>query len=713
MMTDRVDQAAGSADQGQAAGSAGPSQMELDTETRERAPKRSAETPGEDINAVLVEIDQLTAGLFDSLKAEQFDEVKSAMEAQFRRHQEDVDEEDLNKVTQLALEIGAVDFAELYSPERFQERAQDFGLRPGFAIDLQTGWDMRDKEQVDQVDYLIDEEDPMFLIGSPPCTVFSKIRKLSNFKRDPQNVAEEECEGRHHSKVACRFYKKQAQKGRSFLHEHPDGASSWNDEEVKKVEALNGTRDAQGNEIRIYVVKGPMCNWNLKATERQTKRVGLAQKETKWMTNDKVLADLLEGICANKQKDARKWHRHVQLVGGLARGAQCYTPELVGAILSTIKSRLKDDSELNELEMKTSGPSPHEPDWFNDWQVEEEYEDFFDTVNGGFLEPVLVKKARAEELTWVRGEKIFDEEMVSWETAKQRMKGVPPISVKWVDTNKGDDGMPNYRSRLVAREIKKLKKLDQQLEVKDLFSAMPPLEALKILISLLMSTEECDEGAWDGKTGEFDEELHLALFDISRAHFYGISERELYVLLPKELNPEGKFGGRACSKLLRTMYGTQDASRIWQDTYKAPLEEKKYQRGTSNAAVFKGPNREKALVHGDDFLILATQKSIDEFEEVLLKKFKLRKEWQIGFGPKDSKSGRVLNRIITLEDRPRRAIIEPDARHAQLIVKELNLEKAKEVETPAEKLSAEKQMADASLPPGGMHEQKMYRSVVM
>jgi hypothetical protein len=141
---------------------------------------------------------------------------------------------------------------------------------------------MRDKEQVDQVDYLIDEEDPMFLIGSPPCTVFSKIRKLSNFKRDPQKVAEEECEGRHHLKVACRFYKKQAQKGRSFLHEHPDGASSWNDEEVKKVEALNGTRDAQGNEIKIYVVKGPMCNWNLKATERQTKRLGLAQKETKW-----------------------------------------------------------------------------------------------------------------------------------------------------------------------------------------------------------------------------------------------------------------------------------------------------------------------------------------------------------------------------------------------------------------------------------------------
>ena len=30
--------------------------------------------------------------------------------------------------------------------------------------------------------------------------------------------------------------------------------------------------------------------------------------------------------------------------------------------------------------------------------------------------------------------------------------GKPPITVKWVDVNKGDDASPDYRSRLVARE---------------------------------------------------------------------------------------------------------------------------------------------------------------------------------------------------------------------------------------------------------------------
>ena len=70
------------------------------------------------------------------------------------------------------------------------------------------------------------------------------------------------------------------------------------------------------------------------------------------------------------------------------------------------------------------------------------------------------------------------------------MKGGTAITVKWVDTNKGDDKKPNYRSRLVARETKKLKKLGNQLQVKELFSAMPPLEALKVLVSLLVIEDD-------------------------------------------------------------------------------------------------------------------------------------------------------------------------------------------------------------------------------
>ena len=38
--------------------------------------------------------------------------------------------------------------------------------------------------------------------------------------------------------------------------------------------------------------------------------------------------------------------------------------------------------------------------------------------------------------------------------AEARRHGAKVISTKWVDTNKGDSEKPNYRSRLVVKEIK-------------------------------------------------------------------------------------------------------------------------------------------------------------------------------------------------------------------------------------------------------------------
>ena len=61
--------------------------------------------------------------------------------------------------------------------------------------------------------------------------------------------------------------------------------------------------------------------------------------------------------------------------------------------------------------------------------------------------------------------------------------GKKPIGVRWVDVNKGDEKNPEYRSRLVAREVNKEKR-------NDLFAGMPPLEAKRVLLSLAMSGKE-------------------------------------------------------------------------------------------------------------------------------------------------------------------------------------------------------------------------------
>ena len=61
-----------------------------------------------------------------------------------------------------------------------------------------------------------------------------------------------------------------------------------------------------------------------------------------------------------------------------------------------------------------------------------------------------------------------------------RMTGKQPIGSKWIDINKGDAKVPNYRSRLVAKEIKRGPS-------DDMFAATPPLEAKKCLFSMAVS----------------------------------------------------------------------------------------------------------------------------------------------------------------------------------------------------------------------------------
>ena len=63
---------------------------------------------------------------------------------------------------------------------------------------------------------------------------------------------------------------------------------------------------------------------------------------------------------------------------------------------------------------------------------------------------------------------------------------------------------------MVVREIKNTKSEDEKLAPSDAFSAMPPVE--KALVSHVM-TERVDKR---GRT------LVIAVFDVSRAHFYGV-----------------------------------------------------------------------------------------------------------------------------------------------------------------------------------------------
>ena len=80
--------------------------------------------------------------------------------------------------------------------------------------------------------------------------------------------------------------------------------------------------------------------------------------------------------------------------------------------------------------------------------------EFWDHVNGGKLIKSKVIAARTLEMDYVKRLGVY-EKIPRWQAGKSKI-----VSVRWIDTNKGDDTVSDYRSRLVAREIKKDKRLD-------------------------------------------------------------------------------------------------------------------------------------------------------------------------------------------------------------------------------------------------------------
>ena len=68
-----------------------------------------------------------------------------------------------------------------------------------------------------------------------------------------------------------------------------------------------------------------------------------------------------------------------------------------------------------------------------------------------------------------------------------RVTGKQPIGCRWIDTDKGDDDNPEYKSRLVAKEVKRATR-------DEMFAATPPLEAKKALFSLAISKISAGSG---------------------------------------------------------------------------------------------------------------------------------------------------------------------------------------------------------------------------
>ena len=164
--------------------------------------------------------------------------------------------------------------------------------------------------------------------------------------------------------------------------------------------------------------------------------------------------------------------------GQIAKDAAIYPRGLCRAIIEGVALQMRADGIIkngclgmqandddNEIAVNCQGP-------------EQGYSGKYrDDLTGQVLKDSLVIEARLTELAFFHSKGVWAKRPMD---RSRQCTGKPPITVRWVDVNKGDEVSPKYRSRLVARQMKA-----HDHSGASYFAPAPPLEALRTVLSWL------------------------------------------------------------------------------------------------------------------------------------------------------------------------------------------------------------------------------------
>ncbi len=606
--------------------------------------------------------------------------------------------------------------AEVYSKPRVTQMLKqmpNLGLTPGFALDL-TGedvdgraWDFTDIEMRRRARERVIRDEPFFLIGCPPCTEYCAYQAL-NAVRHGWSEAEvrRRCAAAEvHLAFVCELYELQVANERYFLHEHPAYATSWNVGCIMKVASLAGVRR----------VTGDQCQYG-----QETGSGEPVKKPTGWMSNSDEVLKSLEAKCLGRDGWCSRTAggRHQTASGRRAREAAVYPTALCRAILIGCRNQLRRDRRLHPGVCGLQSLWDEEPaTTFQDLRTGEALDEadavvaervfavsdasarlqYRDAVSGQPLEPALVRAARKKELEYFDHKQVWRKRPRAEALAKT---GKRPISVRWIDVNKGDDDAPNYRSRLVAREIRKPGE-------DPIFAPTPPLESLRTVISLA-ATDITGE-AKKIRNPTSDRRTQVSFIDISRAYFCAATDPEdpTYVELPAEDSDHGTM----CGLLLKHMYGTRRAADGWHCEYAGRLvNELGFEVGDASACVFYHKARGiRCSVHGDDLTAVGEKRHLDWYRQELEKLYELKEAHRLGPGPADDKEATVLNRVVRWT--PEGLEYEADPRQGEKLLRDLKLdgEGVKAAASPGVKATREQHEQDKPLAP---EKTSPYRAVV-
>ncbi len=571
------------------------------------------------------------------------------------------------------MKVGPAAVAELYSPPRVTQALPiGAGLVAGSTFDLHADvdgvkWNFEKPQDRKRAWERIRTEEPFLIIGSPPCTMFSTLQNLNAKKGDV------EWERRRRAAevlliFAAAVYKLQVLAGRHFLHEHPAGATSWNHPSIAKLRATPG----------VGAVVAHQCAFGLETSAQGGGRA-LARKPTRFMSSSPAVLEALSRKCQGG-------HAHASLLGGTrARDAAVYPQGLCQAIARGAAEQLRRDERADWYTAAASASSvppagltqtfilvlgaaaasassPAQTSTLDiaavrggdevrcdDAQGRTKDEDaelaawtageVYDEITGAPLPPKLVQQARAEEIKFMLDWGVWERAPIAdcWaETGKA------PIGSKWVDVNKGDATKPLIRSRFVVKEIATYKS-------DDFFAATPPLEALRLLLSMAASSEHHD--------------IKVEVLDARKAHLHAFADRTVFTRLPPEVDEPGY-----CARLVRCLYGTRDAPKRWEAFLAEQLVALGFVRGrASPCCYYNAALGVRCIVHGDDFVLTGRACALDEVKVGMHARFLLKELGRLGGGQGELRELRVLNRVIRWT--PAGLKYEADPRHAEIIVR--------------------------------------------
>ena len=643
----------------------------------------------------------------------------------------------------LACMLSGVDITEVYSPVRFNKCCNKFGL-PGDSFDFRDGYDLSDERTQAEVIRRIKQTDPKLVIGSPPCTLFSKIQALNIHVHGPaweaRFLVERETAVKHIT-FCIKLLRLQMQRGIFFLMEHPAYADTW-----KIPEVIEGFKLTD-----VDSVIGDQCLHGLKTRKSKAGEEVSAKKLTKCVSNSWCILQELSVRCD-------KSHAHQHLMGGSASHAQEYPDELCKAICRGLANQLKyNRSGRVCVNAMTSG-------------------DFNSFVEIAVDSPTPPKLMCSEIGVLHSVDGLVPDQMLAshrpdepFSRGRNKTNPIQPsrFPSHWTDEKHGPDG--TARSHLVTDDVRTQDSdayfsvrvndganiLDQELnsilerqfgdaycwdvvtnaplDVKLMRAAraieMEFFEKMgvwaerlprhvakarggKIIKGRWVDTDKGDSVCPDYRARFVAKEYNVGVdptlyaatppleaLKLLIAHAAGQKGKGVHIMISdvkrayfnakaqRELYVElpvedAGYQEGYVGKLALALYGTRDAASLWQECLAEHLIECGFRRGRSNPCVFFHETRRiRTLVHGDDYASTGSLGDLKWLKSQLEGRFEMKTSI-VGHSKSAGvvTEGKILNRIIRACDAGWE--YECDQRHVEVMLEELDLMNAKAVVTP-------------------------------